>query len=158
LRWPVHVSNGMRAKGGQKIKSCIGRESNPGLAESSESEYNLEWQRPILPLNHQCDSHVPNASYIYLSSNRPDKEVAITDTPTCIQQSVATIAPQPLSPQECQDWPLTNYGPASVLAGIPQHFSKHLQECHAPEEHHNVSMRLPTDERTLPKSNSKADL
>jgi hypothetical protein len=32
---------------------CIGRESNPGLAESSELN-NLEWQRPILPLNHQC--------------------------------------------------------------------------------------------------------
>ena len=36
----------MRAK-------CIGRESNPGLAESSEI-LDLEWQRPILPLNHQC--------------------------------------------------------------------------------------------------------
>ena len=33
--------------------TCIGRESNPGLAESSEIQ-DLEWQRPILPLNHQC--------------------------------------------------------------------------------------------------------
>jgi hypothetical protein len=39
-----------RSRRGQK---CIGRESNPGLAESSEI-LDLVWQRPILPLNHQC--------------------------------------------------------------------------------------------------------
>ena len=38
--------------GTQKAK-CIGRESNPGLADSFEMR-DLEWQRPILPLNHQC--------------------------------------------------------------------------------------------------------
>jgi hypothetical protein len=32
---------------------CIGRESNPGLAELSMI-IDHEWQRPILPLNHQC--------------------------------------------------------------------------------------------------------
>ena len=36
-----------------KEQKCIGRESNPGLAESVEM-LDLEWQRPILPLNHQC--------------------------------------------------------------------------------------------------------
>jgi hypothetical protein len=35
-----------------KQAKCIGRESNPGLAESLRCD--LEWQRPILPLNHQC--------------------------------------------------------------------------------------------------------
>jgi hypothetical protein len=34
-------------------KECIGRESNPGLADIEIAD--LEWQRPILPLNHQCD-------------------------------------------------------------------------------------------------------
>jgi hypothetical protein len=33
---------------------CIGRESNPGLAESFMI-IDHEWQRPILPLNHQCN-------------------------------------------------------------------------------------------------------
>ena len=50
-----------RAKGsstrGLITESCIGRESNPGLAESSKDDI-LEWQRPILPLNHQCSMKV----------------------------------------------------------------------------------------------------
>jgi hypothetical protein len=37
----------------KKQKTCIGRESNPGLADIEIRD--LEWQRPILPLNHQCD-------------------------------------------------------------------------------------------------------
>ena len=45
---------------------CIGRESNPGLAESFEMQ-DLEWQRPILPLNHQCYwlKLVQTQSYIF---------------------------------------------------------------------------------------------
>jgi hypothetical protein len=42
---------------GQKRKKdngqCIGRESNPGLADIHDPK-TLRWQRPILPLNHQC--------------------------------------------------------------------------------------------------------
>jgi hypothetical protein len=37
----------------KKTKVCIGRESNPGLADIKIAD--LEWQRPILPLNHQCN-------------------------------------------------------------------------------------------------------
>jgi hypothetical protein len=37
----------------ERTKECIGRESNPGLADIEIAD--LEWQRPILPLNHQCD-------------------------------------------------------------------------------------------------------
>ena len=40
-----------------EVFQCIGRESNPGLAESFEM-LDLEWQRPILPLNHQCFDEV----------------------------------------------------------------------------------------------------
>jgi hypothetical protein len=36
----------------QQTKDCIGRESNPGLADIEIND--PEWQRPILPLNHQC--------------------------------------------------------------------------------------------------------
>jgi hypothetical protein len=38
---------------GNRSYLCIGRESNPGLADIKEVEY-FSWQRPILPLNHQC--------------------------------------------------------------------------------------------------------
>jgi hypothetical protein len=38
----------------EDLISCIGRESNPGLADIENLE-DLGWQRPILPLNHQCD-------------------------------------------------------------------------------------------------------
>jgi hypothetical protein len=48
------------------MNTCIGRESNPGLAESLEVDSNLKWQRPILPLNHQCDGHVLHCGNIYL--------------------------------------------------------------------------------------------
>jgi hypothetical protein len=38
--------------------ACIGRESNPGLADIIWSllgeKKDSGWQRPILPLNHQC--------------------------------------------------------------------------------------------------------
>jgi hypothetical protein len=40
----------------KEIARCIGRESNPGLADIKESLEikSFSWQRPILPLNHQC--------------------------------------------------------------------------------------------------------
>jgi hypothetical protein len=50
----THHGHKQKAKGNDlEIFRCIGRESNPGLAELSEIR-DLIWQRPILPLNHQC--------------------------------------------------------------------------------------------------------
>jgi hypothetical protein len=50
----THHGHKQKAKGRDLgVVRCIGRESNPGLAESSEIR-DLIWQRPILPLNHQC--------------------------------------------------------------------------------------------------------
>jgi hypothetical protein len=50
----THHGHKQKAKCNElEVLRCIGRESNPGLAESSEIR-DLIWQRPILPLNHQC--------------------------------------------------------------------------------------------------------
>jgi hypothetical protein len=50
----------------KKQKLCIGRESNPGLAEFSGID-DPKWQRPILPLNHQCLLMIGlrNDEYVY---------------------------------------------------------------------------------------------
>ena len=77
---------------------CIGRESNPGLAESSEV-LDLEWQRPILPLNHQCCQIRPRAVclYQYVCCARATnwKTIQFTSSPVAIRVTVYVKRSEP---------------------------------------------------------------
>jgi hypothetical protein len=59
LNPPTSKNHRRHPDGAVRSAKCIGRESNPGLAETGPQRMLVTlktWQRLILPLNHRCDS------------------------------------------------------------------------------------------------------